>query len=383
MQASKNKYWIVNKLEDKRAEILLYGYIGPYDINANDFIRELKNLEKDNDVIDLRINSGGGSVFEGIAIYNALKASTATINVYIDGLAASMASVIAMAGSMVMISKNAMMMTHLPSTSTYGNSKDHKKNAQLLESIEKTMINIYSERTGMEAQDVKEMFLNGEDAWFNADEAIDMGLADGTYDLEPVRELAAARDERGVYDHYAKYLEIKNERKMNKIEITPEVLAMAPADADQASFESWLAKLTEAARELDNVRSEKEALQNEKNEVEAAFAAYKEAEEASKTEALLEAAVKDGRMSVNQKVKLAAKYKGDYDGLKELVSCMPKQVLVTDAIANSEEAKKIELLKQKSGKELFRDGDFDYLKAMAPDVFTAKYKEFTGADYEM
>lgn len=382
MTTGKNKFWIVNKLEDKRAEILMYGYIGPYDINANDFIRELKNLEKDNDSIDIRINSGGGSVFEGIAIYNALKASTATINVYIDGLAASMASVIALAGATVMISRNAMMMTHLPSTSTYGNSKDHKKNAQLLESIEQTMINIYSERTGMEAQDVKDMFLNGEDAWFTAEEAVEIGLADGQYDLEPVRELAAARDEQGAYNHYAQYLENKIEMKMNKIEITPEVLAMLPADADQAAFEGWLAKLAEAARDLDIVRTENAALLNEKNEVVAAFAAYKETEEANKIEALLDNAVKEGKMSVNQKVKLAAKYKGDFGGLKDLVDCMPKQVLVTDAIENNEVSMKIEMLKQKSGKELFRDGDFEYLKANAPDVFKAKYKEFTGVEFE-
>ncbi|MCH5690033.1 Clp protease ClpP [Niabella sp. W65] len=124
---SQSNILIINKANSDVAEILLYGYIGEFDLSANAFVRELRALEKDYSKINIRINSAGGSVFEGIAIYNAILSSTAEINTYIDGLAASMASIIALAGKRVYISNNATYMTHLPSTYTSGNSDNIKE----------------------------------------------------------------------------------------------------------------------------------------------------------------------------------------------------------------------------------------------------------------
>ena len=114
------------KKRGKKAEIALYGTIGEtfFDdgITAKRFIEELNEL-KDVDSIDLRINSMGGDVFEGVTIYNRLKEYKATINVYVDGLAASIASVIAMAGDTVTMGEGSFMMVHSPMTGVFWQPK--------------------------------------------------------------------------------------------------------------------------------------------------------------------------------------------------------------------------------------------------------------------
>lgn len=90
----------------------MYGYIGLEEITSNAFVKELKSLEKIASKINLRINSGGGNIFEGITMFNAIRNSKAEIRAYVDGLAASMATVLALAPQKVYMSKAAMFMTH-------------------------------------------------------------------------------------------------------------------------------------------------------------------------------------------------------------------------------------------------------------------------------
>ena len=106
-------WYSINSLSKGRAEVLLYDEIGGWGISARQFATDLKALG-DVGQIDLRIHSPGGDVFEGMAIYNFLRNHPANVDVYIDGLAASMGSVIAMAGNTIYIPENAMMMVHKP-----------------------------------------------------------------------------------------------------------------------------------------------------------------------------------------------------------------------------------------------------------------------------
>ena len=95
--------------------------------DVQDFLDQLEDVSK----INVHINSGGGSVFGGIAIYNILKRYDAEITVYVEGLAASIASVIAMAGDKIIIPENAQMMIHKPSSITWGNADDMRKDCLL------------------------------------------------------------------------------------------------------------------------------------------------------------------------------------------------------------------------------------------------------------
>lgn len=186
------------------SEIILYGTISPEDVNAGNFISELRQIENKYSTINIRINSVGGSVFDGLAIYNALRQSNAHIETYIDGLAASMASIICLAGKKCNISKSARIMTHLPTVSSVGNSEDLKQSVLLLDGIEKTMLTIYSEKTGKSIDECKHLFMNGRDNWFNAQEAISVKLADNIYDLPGIVSPLETNDANSVYDFYSK-----------------------------------------------------------------------------------------------------------------------------------------------------------------------------------
>src|SRR5690606_20024488 len=100
------------------------------------------------ETLNVFINSPGGSVFQGQAIYNILKRQKARVNVYIDGLAASIASVIAMAGDTIFMPKNAMMMVHNPWTFSIGNAQDLRKEADTLDKIRETLIEAYLSKAG-------------------------------------------------------------------------------------------------------------------------------------------------------------------------------------------------------------------------------------------
>ena len=111
--------------------------------DVQDFLDQLDGVSK----INVHINSGGGSVFGGIAIYNILKRHDAEITVYVEGLAASIASVIAMAGDRIIIPANAQMMIHKPSSITWGNAQDMRKEADILDGCQKVILNTYMQHT--------------------------------------------------------------------------------------------------------------------------------------------------------------------------------------------------------------------------------------------
>jgi ATP-dependent protease ClpP protease subunit len=168
--------------DGKSAEILIYDVIGAtWDggILSKDFVEQLAALG-DVDNITVRINSPGGNVFEGIAIYNALKTHPATINVQVDSLAASIASVIAMAGDAISISDTAMVMIHNPATFAYGDENDFRDIADLLSKIRGAQLLGAYARTG-KTPDELIAYMDVE-TWFTAQEAVDAGFADKILD---------------------------------------------------------------------------------------------------------------------------------------------------------------------------------------------------------
>jgi ATP-dependent Clp protease protease subunit len=163
-------------VKNKHAEILLYDEIDPFwGVGAKQFAEDLRDIGDVSD-INVRINSPGGDVFEGLAIFNSLSRHKASVTVTVDGLAASIASIIAMAGDTVEMSANAMMMIHNPWTMAVGDADEMRKTAATLEKITDTLIPIYANRTGADAAIIAE-WMNGE-TWFDAPEAVEGGFAD-------------------------------------------------------------------------------------------------------------------------------------------------------------------------------------------------------------
>ena len=136
-----------------------------------DALKELGDVSTSN----LSINSGGSSVFDGIAIYNMLKSHRATVNVYVEGLAASIASVIAMAGDTITMRSGSMMMVHMPWTLSQGNAEEMRKTADTLEKTGDSIVDIYSERTGISPDDIRNIM--NDETWLSAEEAVEQGWA--------------------------------------------------------------------------------------------------------------------------------------------------------------------------------------------------------------
>lgn len=165
-------YKITNRADV--TEISIYDEIGYVGVTAGDFIRDLGTVKSSK--ISLRLNSPGGDVFDGIAIMNALRNHSAEVTVHIDGLAASIASVIAMGGDHIVMARNAQMMIHDAFSIAVGNATDMRKTADLLDKASDNIASIYAERTGTDT-DVWRGLMKDE-TWYSAEEAVDAGLAD-------------------------------------------------------------------------------------------------------------------------------------------------------------------------------------------------------------
>jgi len=156
------------------AEISIYDQIGGWGVTANDFIDQLKELG-DVETINLRIASGGGSIVEGNTIFNALKRHGAKVVTHIDSLAASMASVIAMAGDEIRMAENALLMIHNPWTMSMGGAEQLRKDADLLDKMETNIRASYG-RSNLSAEE-----LDGAmeaETYYTAAEALELGFID-------------------------------------------------------------------------------------------------------------------------------------------------------------------------------------------------------------
>ncbi|WP_244149841.1 ClpP-like prohead protease/major capsid protein fusion protein [Xenorhabdus thuongxuanensis] len=186
------KNWFrMQATSEKAADIYIYDEIGGWGVSARRFTEDLMalgNLAH----INLHIHSPGGEVFDGIAIYNQLKNHPATITVYIDGLAASMASVIAMVGDTVVMPKNAMMMIHKPWGVSWGDANDMRDYADLLDKLENVLIPAYAAKTGKSPEEIAQML--GEETWLSGEECLAHGFADQL--TEPVNAMACITSKR-------------------------------------------------------------------------------------------------------------------------------------------------------------------------------------------
>jgi len=188
------RFEVQNKATDK-VEILVYGPIGAsfWDedaVTAKKFSDELAKVPSSVKEIHLRINSPGGSVFEGNTIYERLKQHKAKKIVYIDGLAASIASIIAMAGDEIHMGDGSFMMIHKPWTFAMGNDLELERQVNLLQKLEDSMVGIYAKKTGLTRQDISNKLQ--EDFWMNAEEAIDLGFATNKTDESETLHMAAS-----------------------------------------------------------------------------------------------------------------------------------------------------------------------------------------------
>jgi len=171
-----------------KAEIVMYGPIGSSfweeSISAKQVSDILKDLPDTVNEISLRINSPGGDVFEGITIYNRLKQHKAKVICHIDGMAASIASIIILAADEIIIGEGAQVMIHKPWTFAGGNANDLEAIVNRLDDVENQLIGIYMKRTGISRSDLIDML--SKETWFDADQAIENKFADKKSEEEAI-----------------------------------------------------------------------------------------------------------------------------------------------------------------------------------------------------
>jgi ATP-dependent protease ClpP protease subunit len=165
--------------EEIAGEVRIYGYIAESDwwgeTTPRSFIEELKSLG-DIKTLHVHINSYGGDVSAGSAIYSILKQHQAKVVVHVDGFALSAASVVAMAGDTVIMPGNSMMMIHNPATYAGGDARDLRKEADMLDKMRESMIAAYHDKTKLPRDELIRMM--DDETWFTADEAVEKGFAD-------------------------------------------------------------------------------------------------------------------------------------------------------------------------------------------------------------
>ena len=189
------KYWEFKNKDNRESELRIYGEISKYSwwddsiVTASDFARELEYLE-DTSTLNLCINSPGGSVTEAHAIYNMLKRYAETNNVkiktHIDGVAASAASYIAMAGDEISMGLGASLMIHNVNGGAWGESKDLRKTADLMDKMKENIIDIYMTQSNLSRDEISKLM--DKETWMTAEEALEYGFIDKVETYEKVSD---------------------------------------------------------------------------------------------------------------------------------------------------------------------------------------------------
>ena len=201
MRILNNKYYAL-EINGKEADIYIFGDITSWewldnDVSSYTLSKELQELGDDIDVINVHINSYGGEVAEGLAIYNMLRNHKAKVRTYCDGFACSIASVIFMAGDERIMNSASLLFIHNAWTCACGNANDFRKQADDLDKITQASIEAYKSRTNISEEEIKELLDN--ETWILPSEALEMGFATAIVG-EATSDKAAASARKALFN---------------------------------------------------------------------------------------------------------------------------------------------------------------------------------------
>lgn len=323
----KSWFTISNLAAAPAAEIDIFDEIGLWGVTVKDFATALKAIPVDRD-ITVRINSPGGSVFDGFAIFNLLRARKDKVACHVIGLAASMASIIMLAGKSTTAAANATIMIHKPSGAAWGESDDMREMADLLDKLEGTLVNTYAAKTGKKEKEIEAAM--AATTWFTADEAHAWGLVD---EITEAVKVAACHDLSRFGALPAKFTggptastnKQPNETKPMKALLTALVAAKFIASSD-ASEDTAVAQFTAAsahsAQALKDAQDKATDLQAKLDAANAKLAATLKAS----AENAVADAVKAGRVKDDKDVraKWVEAYVRDEAGTKAMLDSLPE-----------------------------------------------------------
>ena len=269
-----------NEDDDGPVEVAIYDAIGSWSVSARDFINALKPYAKRD--LTVRINSPGGEITEGNAIANVLKRHEGNVTTCIDGLAASMATVVALAGSKVTMAENAYFMVHNPSGSAWGGSEDLRKQADLIDKMRDGLLKAYVAKTGLSEDEIGELMDN--ETWMTAQEAKDYNFIDEI--TEPIEAVAEFKPNalaglkkvpRAVLDRLSVDTPAKGMPKAtSKFKTLEEALAeITSLNARMSELEPLSGQITaltgekdKLGKEITSLTAERDTLKTEKSDLE-------------------------------------------------------------------------------------------------------------------
>lgn len=359
----------VNKAT-REAVMRLYGEIGSK-IDGDYFAQQLASLDaEDLDMIRIRVNSPGGYVFQGMSIVSALLSMNTPVCVHIDGIAASMAAVIAVAADKVCMMDYAKMMIHDPyfadTDSKTMSAKQRKTIARLTDMLRQVLV-----RRGMDEATMSKLMR--EETWFSAEEAKSAGLCDEITSsarneymgLEPMQLVAAVNKEYQSTNH----------QQMEKVNLSAEAIVALGSKSGQLDEAAVSAAIVAAIAGKDK---EIAALKAEKEKAEAEVAQLKKEKEdavAAEAVAFADRLLKEGKIDASAKDAVVETYKANPENARKIFGSVPERTRLSSMVNKS--GGDSSRYASMSWDELDKAGLLAELKTNDPDLYTKKYKEMS------
>lgn len=352
---------IVRMVSGDMPEVLLYGLIDDHMSQVFAMDIQMLKVQGCKEAV-LRINSNGGNVSDGVAMYNTMRTSGIKWHVRVDGAAASMASVLAFAGETLEMSKYARLMMHKPSGGAWGNADELRAMAEYIDSVESDMLEIYAKRTGLSTADVQAKFFNGKDNFFTAKQAKQLNLIDGIYDGEDLGiNDSDDADVQMVFSAFQAKMELKANNNMDPI-LTPEVLRMlgVTASADSAAVSAAIKKLHGKALQAEVYKQQLED--------------FKTQHTANEVTAMLDKAKADKKITAQQHTVFAKQFADNPEDLKEVLDTMGAFASVTSKLntvdrPDGQYTPQVAALMAKGWTALMQSGEMATLKSLSADAY--------------
>jgi ATP-dependent protease ClpP protease subunit len=326
----------ISQLTDDTCKLNLYGFIGTEAdcISSAYFVEMLDYAAMYYKNCEVHINSGGGDVFEGIAMFNATSQSKMNITLYIDGIAASMGAIYSFSRAESYMSKYARMMLHSISGSIGGTISEMEDYISEAKKLQDTVIDIIVERTGLLKDDVTKRWFDGQDHWLSASEALELKLIKGIYDAPQIAIPEGEMNPTRLYNLFKNVLKtpetMKWENFLKKLNLRNE----ATEDEATAKVDEILKRATDAEADNLKLKTENATLAQKLADKEKAEGIALEAEITN----TVENAVKEGRIQDAQKPNYIALLKADKTNGLAVLNALPKGKRMLDVINKGEES---------------------------------------------
>lgn len=372
----KDKTKLINKVDSTTAEIYMYGVIGSgLDIDANVVVAEIENLRKKGcRNFRFYVNSEGGEVIQGSALFNYLDRTDIEVEWVVDGVAASMmAMLISNPKHRVKAAKYASFMYHRVQGSCYGNSDEVRNLAAMIDTFEKSLVDMMASRMKVDAESVKkEFFTDGLDHWMNAEEAMRRGLVDeiitGKNITPSPKELVSSKD---VFNFYNKQLinYKQNQKSMitNKAEIG-KLLNIAEAEVSDDTVMTAVKNVLKSNSELQNqlkaVKDENANLKNQIGELNNA-----------KVKSLIDKAIADKKFGEDERDSYTRLANTDFELAEKMIGKMKGVERIVDRLDSEHES---EEEKDWTFDDYHKKGKLENLKKTNKEKYNKLYKQRFG-----